>query len=349
MTSETPSPLPDVTTAVVLPAYEENLLRAILSLRTVKVTLRRPGPGEVVVQLLAAPVNPSDIAFMRGDYSIRKPLPAVPGFEGSGRVVAAGTGCENLLNKRIACYVGDAQTGTWSEYFIAMGNDCMVLKEKVGDEQAACFAVNPFTAYGLAEMAIAHHAPAIILNAAMSRVASMIRKLCSPKGITAINLVRKPDQVCLLKEKGEDHVLCTADKDFPALLREAAHALGATLALDAVAGEGAGMILNAMPAGSRLLVYGGLSGMPLSGFDTLAMIFHNKRVEGFNLGDWLGVKKVEEIQEISCLLQEMIIRGDFKTDIQASFPLTEAAGALKAYIRNMSKGKVLLKPGPATS
>jgi NADPH:quinone reductase-like Zn-dependent oxidoreductase len=346
MTIETPSRLPVVTTAVVLPAYEENLLRAILSLRTEKVPLPRPGPGEVMVQLLAAPVNPSDIAFMRGDYRIRKPLPAIPGFEGSGRVVAAGAGCENLINKRAACFVQDDHSGTWSEYFLARASDCLIVKDELDDDQAACLAVNPFTAYGLTETASGLRAPAIILNAALSRVAFMVRMLCRLKGIKTINLVRKPDQVGLLKEQGENHVLCSADKDFPVLLREMAHAIGASLAFDAVAGEGAGVILNAMPDASRLVVYGGLSGLPLSGFNALGMIFQHKKIEGFNLGEWMAGKLPEELQEISCLLQEMIIRGDFRTDIQASFSLDNAAGALKSYIRNMSKGKVLLKPAP---
>jgi len=52
----------------------------------------RPGSGEVLVRVFASPINPSDLMFTRGLYGFKKPLPAVPGFEGSGTIVEAGRG-----------------------------------------------------------------------------------------------------------------------------------------------------------------------------------------------------------------------------------------------------------------
>jgi NADPH:quinone reductase-like Zn-dependent oxidoreductase len=52
----------------------------------------RPGPDEVLVRVFASPINPSDLMFVQGLYGLKKPLPAVPGFEGGGTVVQAGTG-----------------------------------------------------------------------------------------------------------------------------------------------------------------------------------------------------------------------------------------------------------------
>ena len=52
----------------------------------------RPKAGEVLVRIAATPINPSDWAFLNGWYGIPKPLPVVPGFEGSGIVVASGSG-----------------------------------------------------------------------------------------------------------------------------------------------------------------------------------------------------------------------------------------------------------------
>ena len=60
------------------------------SLELAEIAVPRPGRGEVLVRIAAAPVNPSDLLFLRGIYGVKKPLPAVPGFEGSGTVVAAG-------------------------------------------------------------------------------------------------------------------------------------------------------------------------------------------------------------------------------------------------------------------
>src|SRR5260370_29738506 len=57
-----------------------------------------PGPGQVRVRMLASPINPSDLHYIRGDYGKRPILPATPGFEGVGIVEAAGSG---LLARRV--------------------------------------------------------------------------------------------------------------------------------------------------------------------------------------------------------------------------------------------------------
>jgi len=61
------------------------------SIAVVEMPVPRPGPGEVLVRVFASPINPSDLMFLRGLYGFKKPLPAIPGFEGSGAVVEAGT------------------------------------------------------------------------------------------------------------------------------------------------------------------------------------------------------------------------------------------------------------------
>lgn len=61
-----------------------------LSVRQIPVP--QPGSGEVLVRMAASPINPSDLGFIKGGYGFQKPFPVVPGFEGSGIVVAAGPG-----------------------------------------------------------------------------------------------------------------------------------------------------------------------------------------------------------------------------------------------------------------
>jgi NADPH:quinone reductase len=72
--------LPDTMRAVQLSAYDGRPE----SVRVAQVPVPAPGPGEVLVKMAASPVNPSDLMFIRGLYGFKKPLPANPGFEGSG-------------------------------------------------------------------------------------------------------------------------------------------------------------------------------------------------------------------------------------------------------------------------
>jgi NADPH:quinone reductase-like Zn-dependent oxidoreductase len=62
----------------------------------------RPAAGEVLARVAAAPINPSDLGFLAGTYTVKRTLPVVPGFEGSGTVVAAGPGLMPRLLGRAA-------------------------------------------------------------------------------------------------------------------------------------------------------------------------------------------------------------------------------------------------------
>src|SRR5260370_40167491 len=62
------------------------------SMAVTRIPVPRPGPGEVLVRMAAAPINPSDVTFISGLYGVKKPLPAGSGLEGSGTVVAPGGG-----------------------------------------------------------------------------------------------------------------------------------------------------------------------------------------------------------------------------------------------------------------
>src|SRR5438874_4644546 len=111
----------------------------------------RPGNGQVLVRVAAAPVNPSDLSFLRGTYGHTKRLPVVPGFEGSGEVVAAGGGllARLLLGRRVACAAPPDGDGTWAEFMLAEASYCIPLRKATDTEHAATMIVNPFTAWAL--------------------------------------------------------------------------------------------------------------------------------------------------------------------------------------------------------
>src|SRR5207253_1589808 len=73
----------------------------------------RPGRGEVVVQMRAAPINPADLNAIEGKYPVRPELPATPGFEGAGVVTELG---ENVSNLSIgALVILPHNLGTWRD------------------------------------------------------------------------------------------------------------------------------------------------------------------------------------------------------------------------------------------
>ncbi len=190
MTNKT---IPQKMKAVILPAYNQNILRAMLSLKVEEIPVPIPKEDEILIKIEAAPCNPSDIAFMQGGYNIVKTLPSVPGFEGAGTVVFTGDSAEakKIFGKKVSCFTQVDSHGTWAEYFVTKAESCIPVKENMEMEQAACFAINPFTAYGLYEIARKNISPAIILNAAGGQVAGFVQVLAKTNNINVINIVRK--------------------------------------------------------------------------------------------------------------------------------------------------------------
>ncbi|MFK5856851.1 MAG: zinc-binding dehydrogenase [Bacteroidota bacterium] len=330
--------------SITLPSYNKNIIRAMLGLKVTEIETPKPGNNDVIIKVHAAPVNPSDIAFIQGNYNVVKTLPATPGFEASGKVIDAGKNTKSLIGKNVSCFVQDDRSGTWSEYVIAHIDDVILLKDEMELDQAACFTVNPFTAYGMFEIALMHESKAIIQNASGSQVALFVRKMAAENNIKVIDIVRKKESADKLINDGTEYVLIETDEDFENKLADLAKQLNATVAFDAVGGILSGMMYNAMPADSELVVYGGLSGKQITDIDVMEVIFNNKIISGFNLMDWKAELEDGEFESISEKLQDKFIAGDYKTNIRESFSLDNIVKGLRSYISDMSSGKILIKP-----
>lgn len=330
--------------SVILHAYNDNLLRAMLGLKIEDKPIRELQAEEVLVQMAASPCNPSDIAFLRGGYNIVKPLPTVPGFEASGTIVESGENVKDYQGKRISCFTQQDLDGTWSEYFIAKAKDCIVLKDEMDIYQAACLSINPLTAYGMFELVKKNNCGAFIQNAAGGQVPGFMRTLAKKYGIKVIDIVRKDEQLKKLRSEGNPYVLSSESEVFEDNLKKLCRDLSPTLAFDAVGGSLTGLMLNAMPENSEVVVYGGLSGENISSIDVMGIIFNKKSISGFNLNDWIPSLSKEEFKQLTDEVQDMFISGEFNTAIQAEFPLEDVVKGLRAYIKSMSSGKVLFKP-----
>lgn len=135
-------------------ALELSSYDGLAALKLIDKPIPEAKPGQILVKVAAAAVNPSDLMFVRGQYGFTKTLPTVPGFEASGRVVAGnGRYARALVGRRVACGVQREGDGTWAEYVLADARSCLPLLPRVTFEQGATLLVNPFTAWALVEKA----------------------------------------------------------------------------------------------------------------------------------------------------------------------------------------------------
>lgn len=330
-----PRTIPSVMRALELQAYGGRLL-------LVEKPVPRPGQGEVLIHMAAAPINPGDFLFMRGEYAVKKPLPVVPGIEGSGTVVVAGPGLlpRALMERRVACASSKERDGAWAEYMVTSAMLCVPLIKSVSLEQGALMLSNPMSAWALMDIARSGKHKAIANTAAAGALGRMILRLSQRLNFPVVHIVRGQAQVDLLHKMGAQYVLNSNDPDFGKQLRETFHTLGVTLALDAIAGEMTGRLLSALPTGGKVIIYGGLSSTNF-GASGLPLVFDKKSIHGFYILDWLSGLNVMRLMITAFSVQRMLAT-DLQTSVRARISLEEGIAALETYAGDMTQGKFLL-------
>ena len=283
-----------------------------------------PADDEVLIEVHAAPINPSDIGLLltfAGDLSninisesgddlvasikIHPGLMAsmkprldkslAVGNEGAGIVVDAGKSVKELIGKT----VGLAGGSMYSQYICVPAINCLVMEEGTTPKEAASSFVNPLTALSFIETMKMENHSAIVHTAAASNLGQMLVKICKDDGIPLVNIVRKQEQVDILKNIGAEYVCNTSDPDFMKTLIKAVVETGATLGFDATGGgnngELPGQILSAMEVAAnknskeysrygsetykQVYIYGGLDQTP--------SILKRSYGMSWGLGGWL--------------------------------------------------------------
>lgn len=329
--------LPDTMRALVLHGPGERL-----SLE--EVPRPKPGVGEVLVRIAASPINPSDLAMLNGEYGLKWPYPLIPGLEGSGVVVDAGSGMMGriVMGKNVAL-VGESQ-GLWAEYAVVPASRVLPLPADMPLGAGASSFVNPLTAMALVGEVRKAGQWSAISTAAGGALGAMIRRRGKEKGVKIINIVRKEAQVEALRAEGARFVLNETAPDFPAELAELCKDLRCKMAFDAVGGPLTFHIGQALRGGGQILVYGGLSGAPAS-IHPGTMIFKGLCVKGFWLSKWLASKTAPQMLLMTREVTKSLQSGFAQTQVARSVPLELAEKAPAAYAANMSGGKILISTG----
>jgi NADPH:quinone reductase-like Zn-dependent oxidoreductase len=242
-----------------------------LELSLVDVELSPPGPGEVIVRIEAAPLNPSDLGLLTGPADLatldqggaadrpvltadipEQRLPMVRarlnesmpvGNEGAGTVIAAGDGAEELIGKTVAVIGG----GMYTQYRKARLTDLLPFPDGVTAREGASAFVNPLTALAMVETMRAEGHTALVHTAAASNLGQMLNRICIADDVKLVNIVRSAEQARILHDIGAKYVVDSTSDNFRDDLVDALAETGATLAFDAIGGgKLAGQILAAM-------------------------------------------------------------------------------------------------------
>ncbi len=320
-------------------------LTAPNKLEIVEKNIPKPRKGQVLVKMEYSPINPSDLAFLTGQYGIQKPFPTVPGFEGSGTVVESGGGfyAGMLKGRRVACVAHDKLDGPWAEYMVTDAFKCVSLGKQVSFEQGSMSFVNPLTALDFFQIAKESGYDAIVMSAAASALAKMVRHLAAEAGIAFGGVVRREEQVEKLKTWNADFVINTSETDWQTELKSIASGYKKVLFPDALGGgDIPARILSSLPQKSKMLIYGSMNFEESATYIPRSFIFNEYEVAGYWLSKSAANRGLIKAIKTTRQVQRMLNNG-FENDIQAKFPLEDFEKAIDLYTSGMSKGKVLFQ------
>ncbi|GAB1256623.1 zinc-binding dehydrogenase [Aurantivibrio plasticivorans] len=352
-----------------------------LSIATVPVP--EPRDHEVVIKVEASPINPSDLGLLLGPADVetiqvsgssRDPIVTMdisPNFlkaltarldqslpvgnEGGGVVIAAGKDCAHLMGKVVGAVGGEM----YSQYRCVPAAACIVMNEGTTSKQAASCFVNPMTSQSMVENMRLEGRKGLVHTAAASNLGQMLVKICQADNVPLVNIVRKPEQVELLKSLGAEHVCDSSLPSFKEDLVAALDATGATIAFDAIGGgKLAGQILTAMETSinkrateysrygsaehKQVYIYGGL--------DRSATILNRGFGMAWSVGGWLLTPFLARLngEDVQRLRQRVADEIDttFASHYTQEISLEEALSedVLRAYAKQATGEKYLICP-----
>lgn len=247
-----------------------------------------PADHEVVVQMEAVPINPSDLGLltapgnmetarseaigghpalvadidpqMQPFFKGRAGKKLAAGNEGAGKVVAAGASdaAQALIGKTVTIVGGEM----YRTHRVMPAMMCVPLPEGAPAKEGASLFVNPMTVQGFVNTMRAEGHEGLVHTAAASNLGQMLAKLCLKENIPLVAIVRSDEQAKILTDIGLTHVLDSSKDDFMPKLIDALAETGATLGFDAIGGgKMASYILTAMEQaaakrGAEFSVYG---------------------------------------------------------------------------------------------
>lgn len=308
-------------------------------------------PTQVLLQFLAAPINPADINMIEGVYNIQPPLPAIGGNEGVASVLAVGSSVRGLKEGDwvIPALPG---FGTWRKYAICEEDDVDQIDKNVPIEIAATISINPCTAYRmLHDFTTLQKGDLIVQNGANSSVGMAVIQLAKQMGVHTLNVVRDrpnlPELVARLTELGATTVITEETLANPRLLEEVLVKLPGgkkqqpSLGFNCVGGSSATDIARLLKDGSSMVTYGGMGRKPVS-IPTGRLIFNDIALRGFWLSRWTQTHEKTERRAMIKEIMNLIRDDKFKTIVQ-KLPFEEFDKALALARQGYKDKKVVLK------
>ena len=295
-----------------------------------------PGPGQVVVRVHAAGVNPVESYVRTGTYAMKPNLPYTPGNDGAGIVAAVGAGVTRVkAGDRV--YTSGALNGTYAEQTLCLEAQVHRLPDNVSFEQGAAMGVAYGTAYrGLFQRGDAKSGETVLVHGASGGVGTAAVQQARAAGITVIGTAGSDAGLKLVKEQGAHHVLNHASEGYLDELMKLTEGRGVDVILEMLANQNLGKDLTVLAKKGRVVVIGSRGPVEINPRDAMA---READIRGLTL---FATSEAEALQMHAALIAGLE-NGTLRPVIAQKIPLSEAARAHVEIMKHSGAlGKIVL-------
>ena len=300
-----------------------------------------PGPGEVLIEVKAAPVTFPDTLMLEDKYQFKADLPYIPGGEVAGTVTAIGadvTGIE--VGERVVSGLG--AVGGYAEFAVAKENAVRKLPDGVGfAESTGLLYAHGTTYYGLKERADLQPGESLLVLGAGGHVGLSAVEIGKLMGARVIAAASSEEKLDLCRERGADETINYSEESLKDRAKELTNGEGVNVIYDVVGGDYAEQALRAIAWEGRFLVIGFTAGIPAIPLNLT--LLKSCQIVGVFYGAMTS-RDPKLANEIAEDLLGWVANGDLKPHISATYGLDGAAGALRNLMDRKSVGKIGKEP-----
>jgi len=302
----------------------------------------KPGPGDVVVRVRAAGVNPVDMYMHTGSYARKPPLPYTQGQDGAGEVESVGADVKDFKPGDRVYIAGVGATaagaGTYAERALCIPSQLHRLPARVTFAQGAALGVPYCTAYrALFQRAFARPGETVLVHGATGGVGIATVELAHARGLTVIGSGGTDKGLGVVREHGADVVVNHRDSNYADAIMKATGGRGVDLIVEMAAHINLDRDLGLLAKHGRVVVVGNRGRTEIDARQAMGR-------DAAILGMTLFNATEPDLVEIHAGLMAGLENGTLNPVVGREMPLADAARAHEAVMEPGALGKIVLVP-----
>ena len=300
----------------------------------------KAGPGEIVVRMRAAGVNPVDVYLHTGTYARKPPLPYTPGQDGAGDIESIGAGVTGFAPGDRVYIAGPGNTvagaGTYAERALCIPSQLHRLPARTSYAQGAALGVPYATAYrALFHRANARPGETVLVHGATGGVGIGCVELAHARGLTVIGSGGTDAGLAIVRAHGADTVVNHRTSNYTDEIMAATGGRGVNVIVEMAAHVNLDRDLGLLAKHGRVVVVGNRGRVEI---DARQAMGRDASILGMTL---FNVDEVD-LAEIHAALIAGLANGTLNPEIGREVPLADAERAHTAVMEPGALGKTVL-------